>query len=93
MMDQLNHPVAVIAILAGLAVFLREMGWFIKTATGKSTLPNKKDWEQVGKTLEQVGGNLEKQTVILDKLHDRVDSVKEDTTEIKFRLMARGPDA
>jgi len=55
----LNHPVAAIAILAGVAVLLREIAWFVKTTKAKnggSTM--EKNMEKLSSALTAININL-----------------------------------
>ena len=43
-MEALNSPIAVIAILAGVAVLIREVAWFIKTTNLESQATYEGHW-------------------------------------------------
>lgn len=60
MNQELNHPVAVIAILAGLAVLLREISWFVKSVQGKANpySDTQRTFERLSETLQAVHTSL-----------------------------------
>lgn len=58
-MGDINHPVAVIAILAGLAVFLREVSWFTKTIRGKNGTAIEHAMQELSQTLERLNAKMD----------------------------------
>lgn len=60
MTEQLNNPVAIIAILAGLAVLVREISWFSKTIKGDANPYSnaQRSFERLSETLQAVSTSL-----------------------------------
>ena len=88
-MDQLNHPIAVVAILAGIAVFLREIAWFIKTVINKK---NGGVNGRLEKTLDNMNHTLQKMNtnfILLNEMHKQVKHGVERTHDAVLGCQAR----
>ena len=83
MMDALNSPVAVIAILAGLAVFIREVSWFVRSVQGKSPT------NELKQAVDRFREAAETQTITLIRLNDRTERIEHTVEKIRDRLEAR----
>lgn len=59
MKDMVNNPIVVVAILGGIAVFLREIFWFIKSMTQKTpTHDVNRSLERVAESLHELNANI-----------------------------------
>lgn len=68
--EQLNHPVVVIAILAGLAVFLREVSWFVRSLQGKNPT------DELRTSIERFTEALQNFTTAMARLHDKTERIE-----------------
>lgn len=68
MMDSLNHPVAVIAIMAGVAVLVREITWALKNRNGHNPVQ-----KAIDRQTEAFKGHFEREEHLLEKLTEKHD--------------------
>lgn len=82
--EALNSPVAVIAILAGLAVLIREISWFVRSIMGKSRTYSYHIIEKMSENLQVVNTNL----LLLSKNMEQHERTAEKTLECVRELRA-----
>ena len=81
-MEQLNSPIAVVAILAGVAVIFREVMWGMKTLRGTTGNPHQdRAFDKLAEAMDKVNLNLER----LAERTQRIVEVSEKTHEALIR--------
>jgi hypothetical protein len=78
--DTLNHPIAIIAILAGLAVFIREVSWFVRSIQGKSPT------NELTRAVEKFAKAAEEQTITLIRVNDRTERIEKGIEKVEDKL-------
>jgi hypothetical protein len=69
MEEMINHPIVVIAVLGGMAVFLREIFWFVKSMTNKTpSHDTNRALDKVVDSLHELNANVKLQ-IELGKTH------------------------
>jgi len=80
LVESINHPIAIIAILAGLAVFIREVSWFVRSIQGKSPT------NELTKAVEKFSRAAEEQTITLIRMNDRTERIEKMIEKVDDKL-------
>lgn len=83
MIEALNSPIAVVGILAGMAVFIREASWFVKTARGTGHDAGQKE---LIRTLREIQSNLSLMNEKLRRVEITADASNNLLHEMKGRI-------